>query len=261
MSHLACPRAHPCPFSDLPRARSSWGTAMRRLAWLDLMRGDFGWLLSANTVSNLGDGMRLAAGPLLVASLTTDPVLVAGAVFAQQVPWVLLSLPAGAWADRVDRRRLLVGVNLARAGLAAGLVAAIATGRLSLPLIYVVVFAVGTAEVVADTSSSSLVPALVDDDDLPRANASLVGVFMVGNQFAGPPVGAWAFAVAAALPFGLEAAGFVVAALLLSRITSGAAPRVPPRLGVAGGWRPTSGKGWPGCGPARRSGSWRSSWR
>ncbi len=146
-----------------------------------------------------------------------------GCLFAQQVPWVLLSLPAGAWADRVDRRRLLVGVNLARAGLAAALAAAVATGRLSLALIYLVVFAVGTAEVVADTSSSSLVPALVDDDDLPRANASLVGVFMVGNQFAGPPVGAWAFAVAAALPFGLEAAGFVVAALLLSRITPGAA--------------------------------------
>lgn len=146
-----------------------------------------------------------------------------GCLFAQQVPWVLLSLPAGGWADRVDRRRLLVGVNLARAGLAAALAAAVATGRLSLALIYLVVFAVGTAEVVADTSSSSLVPALVDDDDLPRANASLVGVFMVGNQFAGPPVGAWAFAVAAALPFGLEAAGFVVAALLLSRITPGAA--------------------------------------
>jgi MFS family permease len=86
--------------------------------------GDFAKLWTANAVSNLGDGVTRVAAPLLMASLTGDPALVAGAVLAQQLPW-LLSLPSGASGDRLDRRRLLVAVNLLRGAavlLRAGLV-------------------------------------------------------------------------------------------------------------------------------------------
>ena len=68
--------------------------------------GDFVRLWSASVISNLGDGVTMVAGPLLVASLTNEPALVAGAVFAQQLPWLLFSLPGGAYVDRLDRRRL-----------------------------------------------------------------------------------------------------------------------------------------------------------
>jgi len=176
---------------------------------------DFTRLLAAAVVSNLGDGVRLAAGPLLVAALTSDPALVGGAVFIQQLPWLLLSLPAGAYVDRLDRRRLLVGVSLARALLAAVLTVAVATGTAGVPLVYVVLFAVGVAEVVADNTSSALVPALVAPDELPRANARLTTAFLVGNQFAGPPLGAWLFVAGAAVPFGAEAAGFALTLPLL----------------------------------------------
>jgi len=176
---------------------------------------DFTRLLAAAVVSNLGDGVRLAAGPLLVASLTSDPALVGGAVFVQQLPWLLLSLPVGAYVDRLDRRRLLVGVSLARALLAAVLTVAVATGTAGVPLVYVVLFAVGVAEVVADNTSSALVPALVAPDELPRANARLTTAFLVGNQFAGPPLGAWLFVAGAAVPFGAEAAGFALTLPLL----------------------------------------------
>ncbi len=176
---------------------------------------DFTRLLAAAVVSNLGDGVRLAAGPLLVAALTSDPALVGGAVFVQQLPWLLLSLPAGAYVDRLDRRRLLVGVSLARALLAAVLTVAVATGTAGVPLVYVVLFAVGVAEVVADNTSSALVPALVAPAELPRANARLTTAFLVGNQFAGPPLGAWLFVAGAAVPFGAEAAGFALTLPLL----------------------------------------------
>jgi len=172
---------------------------------------DFTRLLAAAVVSNLGDGVRLAAGPLLVASLTSDPALVGGAVFVQQLPWLLLSLPVGAYVDRLDRRRLLVGVSLARALLAAVLTVAVATGTAGVPLVYVVLFAVG----VADNTSSALVPALVAPAELPRANARLTTAFLVGNQFAGPPLGAWLFVAGAAVPFGAEAAGFALTLPLL----------------------------------------------
>lgn len=166
-------------------------------------------------LGNTADGVRLAAGPLLVASQTGDPALVGLAVFVQQVPWLLFSLPVGAYVDRLDRRRLMVGVSLVRALLASLLAAAVATGSASIALLYAVLFVIGAAEVVADNTSSALVPSVVDPPDLARANARLASAFLIGNQLAGPPLGAWLFVAGAALPFVVEAAGFVVCVPLL----------------------------------------------
>jgi MFS family permease len=188
---------------------------------------DFARLLAASATTNLGDGVRLAAGPLLVASLTEDPLRVAAAVLVQQLPWLLFSLPAGAWIDRLDRRRVVMAVGLARAVLAALLAAAIATDALGLVWLYAVLFAVGIAEVVADNATSALVPALVADEHLPRANARLTAAFMVGNQFAGPPLGAWLFVAGAAWPFGAEAVAFAAAALLVAGMRRRPAPELP----------------------------------
>lgn len=191
-------------------------------------------LLSASAVSNASDGIRLAAGPLLVAARTNDPVLVGGAVFVQQVPWLLLSLPAGAFVDRLDRRRLVLAVNLLRALVAATLALAVAAGTAGIPLIYAVLFAVGVAEVRADNASSALVPAVVAPQQLARANARVTMTFFVGNQFLGLPLGAWLFVVGAALPFAVEAVGFVLAALLLAGLQHRAAP--PPAEPRDRGW-------------------------
>ncbi|XVS67984.1 MFS transporter [Actinosynnema sp. CA-299493] len=104
---------------------------------------DFTKLWFASAVSNFGDGMTMAAGPLLPASLTDDPALVAGAVFAQQLPWLLFSLLSGVLVDRFDRRRLAVAANLARGAVVAGLAVAIWTGHVSLPAVYACLFLLG----------------------------------------------------------------------------------------------------------------------
>lgn len=187
------------------------------------MRADFARLMLASAVSNLGDGVTMVAGPLLVASLTTDPAAVAGAVFVQQVPWLLFALISGAWADRLDRRRLVVVVNLLRGLALAALVAAIAAGVLTVWLIYAVFFLLGTGETLADTASAAFVPAIVPAERLATANSWLGATFTVANQFVAKPLGAWLFVVAAALPFGVNAASFVVAAALIAGIRS-----VPP---------------------------------
>src|SRR5688500_20332591 len=83
----------------------------------------FRWLLSSSWTSNLGDGMALAAGPLLVASQTRDPFLVGLAVVLQRLPWLFFGLVAGVVADRLDRRRIMVAVHLARAAVLGGLCA------------------------------------------------------------------------------------------------------------------------------------------
>lgn len=166
-----------------------------------------------------------AAFPLLVASLTRDPVLVAAATFAGRLPWLLFAVPSGALVDRMNRRRVMVTTNLARTGLVGVLTWSIASGSVSLVLIYVVGFALGTAETFFDTSSEALVPAIVDRDLLPNANARFQLFEWTGNTFIGPPLGAALFGVAAALPFGLNAVSFAVAAGLIALI----AVELPPR--------------------------------
>jgi MFS family permease len=187
---------------------------------------DYAKLWTASAVSNVGDGMMLAAGPLLLASLTDDPALVGGAVFAQQLPWLLFALVSGVYVDRLDRRRLIVVVNLCRGAIVAGLAAAVWADVVTVPLVYLVCFLLGTAETLADNAFSALLPGIVSSRALPRANARLFATNIVGNQLGGPPLGAYLFVVAAAVPFGLDAATFVAAALLIGALRH--RPAEPP---------------------------------
>ena len=179
---------------------------------------DFWKLWTSSAVSNLGDGVTVVAGPLLVASLDPDPAAVAGAAFAQQLPWLLFALISGAWADRLNRRRLVVIVNVFRAGALAVLSAAVAAGVAGIPLVLIVCFLLGTGETLADTASAAFVPAVVPPSSRPRANSLLYANFNLINQFAAKPLGAWLFVVAAALPFGLDAGTFALSALLISTV-------------------------------------------
>src|SRR5687768_8195451 len=78
---------------------------------------EFPKLWAASAASNLGDGVALVAAPLLAATLTHDPALVAGLAFAQRLPWLLFALVSGALADRLDRRRTMATVGTVRAAL------------------------------------------------------------------------------------------------------------------------------------------------
>ena len=195
---------------------------------------DFTRLWTASAVSNIGDGVTMAAGPLLVASVSGNPALIAGAVFAQQLPWLLFALISGAYVDRLDRRRLIVAVNLMRAAALAALAVTIATETVTVPVIYSVLFLLGTGETLADTAAGALLPAVVVPEKLPSANARLYATFTIGNQFVAKPLGAWLFVLSAAAPFGLDALTFAVAAALVARIRSTPAPQPQPRVSLQG---------------------------
>ncbi|MGC4769650.1 MFS transporter [Micromonospora sp. DT44] len=188
---------------------------------------DFTRLWTASAVSNIGDGVTMAAGPLLVASLSDSPALIAGAAFAQQLPWLLFALISGAYVDRLDRRQLVVAVNLVRAVALAGLAATIATETVTVPIIYLALFLLGTGETLADTAMGALLPSVVAPEKLPSANARLYASFTIGNQFIAKPLGAWLFVISAATPFGLDAFTFVVAAALIAGIRPVPAPAQP----------------------------------
>lgn len=189
---------------------------------------DFRWLLGSSWLTNLGDGIAIAAGPLLIASQTRDPVLVSMALLVQWLPGLVFGLYAGVIADRLDRRRLVVGVNLARAVCLGILAWLIWTDQLNASIVLVALFVIAVAETFADTTTSTLLPMMVKKPDLGVANARITAGYVTANQMAGPSLGALLFAAGAALPFVGHAVLMVFGAMLVSRIAGGSTATTTP---------------------------------
>jgi MFS family permease len=180
---------------------------------------DFRKIWPAAAISNLGDGALLAAGPLLVASITTEPAAVGAAVFVQQLPWLLFALFSGALADRLDRRLMVVAADIFRAVVMGALALAVLLDTSPLWAVYVTLFLLGSAETLADNASSALLVTAVPKEHLGLANARLFATGTLLNQLGGPPIGALLFAVGAGVPLVLNAVTFAVAAVLMSRVS------------------------------------------
>lgn len=202
----------------------------------------FRWLLGSSWVSNLGDGIAVTAGPLLVASQTRDPFLVALAVVLQRLPWLLFGLLAGVVADRFDRRRIIMGVHTVRAAALAVLSATIVLDQVDTAVVLVALFVLGTAETFADTTASTLLPMVIERRDLGIGNARLMAGFVTVNQLAGPPLGAALFAAGAVVPFIVQAGCMIASVLMVARIALpahgvGKAARSHIRREIAQGFR------------------------
>lgn len=202
---------------------------------------DFRWLLASSWTTNLGDGITLAAGPLLVASQTHNPLAVAMAAFLQRLPWLIFGLYAGVVADRVSRRLIVIGAGLARAVILILLISAILTHYVDTAVVLAALFLFGVNETLGDTTTSTLLPMLVSKEDLGIANArSLTGV-LVWNQMAGPPIGAALFAAGMALPFVSETVCVLAGVLLFMRVRlpahSGQARLARVHQDIREGWR------------------------
>jgi len=190
--------------------------------------GGLYWRLwSASSASALGDGLRRVALPLLAVHLTTDPRLVALVAAAGTVPWLVFGLPIGALVDRFDRRRTMAAVDLLRTLTVALLAVAVAAGALSIALLVAVTFVLGTGEIFAESAALALVPQLVDTAQLERANGRLQAGEVTAGQFAGQGLGGALFAVALALPFALDAATFLLSAVLVLSLRTATRHRPP----------------------------------
>jgi predicted MFS family arabinose efflux permease len=178
----------------------------------------FRLLMASSWTSNVGDGIALAAGPLLVASKTDHEFLVALAALLQWAPPLVFGLWAGALTDRLDRRLIIITVDLLRALVLVLLAAAVAFDVAPIALVLVAMFLLGTAEVFADNTASTLLPMLVARDDLAIANARLQTGFVTINQLAAPPIGALLFMVGQFIPFAAQALVGVLAVVLIARL-------------------------------------------
>ena len=176
------------------------------------------WL--SGFLADFGDGIRLAAFPLLAAQFTRSPTAVAAVTAVQSLPWLLTGAGAGVLVDRSDRRRLMVVVDVIRAAIIAGLAAAVLTHTAGLALIYLAAFTTGVGSALRDTAAVTCIPRLVDSADLERANARVIAGQIVGHELAGPAAGGWLFGLAAVLPFAVNAGALGIAVLLLLTLPS-----------------------------------------
>jgi hypothetical protein len=214
--------------------------------------GRFALLWAGSTASALGNGLAIVAAPLFVASRTSDPLTVSAASAVSWLPWLLFALPGGVLVDRVDRRRLMIGIDWIRVVAMGVLGLAMATGHASIALLYVSLFVVNTGEIVVRSASQAMIPALVPRARLERANGWLSGGAMLAQGMIAGPLAGFLFAVAASLPFVVNAGAYVASALLVGWIAgthrappgpaapeaSGSAPRARSiRAEILEGWR------------------------
>lgn len=176
----------------------------------------FARLVAASGLSNLADGVFLVALPLVTLGVTRDPAAFASVTLVGRLPWLFFALPAGALADRLDRRRTMTLVNLGRAALIGGLAVVVAGGWERLWVLYLVAFALGTGETLFDTAAQSVLPSVVaDPEQLATANGRLYVVELTANQFVGPPLGGLLAGAALGVALGVSAAAYLVGAGVL----------------------------------------------
>lgn len=175
-------------------------------------------------MSNLADGLAFVSMPLLAASMTDDPRLVAGLATLYALVRLLVALPIGVWVDRFNRRTLIIAANLLRGVALLGLALAIQFGVSTLVVLYATMAVVGTLESLADNAAVAILPSLVDRERLDSANGRVAAAQLVADEFAGPPLGGFLFALAAAVPVfamgGLWAVAGLVALALPPRRSS-----------------------------------------
>lgn len=184
------------------------------------------WLWTASTSGALGDGITLSVLPLLMASLTRNPMIIASLQVAAALPWVVFGLQAGALVDRWDRARVLMGADIARATLVAALGVLVVLHAVSVTALVVFAVAVTIAGILFRSAYVAVLPGLVPPDGLARANSRLKTGETITGTFIGPTLGSTTFALAPWLPILGQAIAFAASVVCLSRLPRRAEPRI-----------------------------------
>ena len=192
---------------------------------------NFWRLLSANSFSNLGDGLYQITIPLLAAQLTRSPTLVAGVSVMLSLPWLVFALQAGSIVDRFDRLRVMLAVNGGRLAILLSLTFLVAGNIASMPVLYVAALLLGVGETLMDTALTSIVPSMVIRERLNWANARITAAQTVMNTFIGPPLAGALAGIGLAIATGTSASMYAAAglALIMMRGVYNPSPQAPPQ--------------------------------
>jgi len=194
-------------------------------------------LWTATAISNLGDGVSMVAYPWLASAVTRSPILIAAAGFASRLPWLVFTLHAGVLTDRFDRRKLIVAMDFMRGLLTVFVGAVVYFNRDSFPALdelttitnlqtnwpiyftlLITAFLFGLAEVLRDNSAQTLMPSVVEKENLERANGRMWSAESLTNSFIGPPLGSLLIGIAIFIPFFFDAVSFFFAVALIASL-------------------------------------------
>ncbi len=175
----------------------------------------FNRLWTSSIISNLADGLLRTVVPIYAISLTESPILISLISAMALLPWLFLAVIIGTLADRIDRKKLLIYSNLLRALVVAVMAAAIASGVMTIYLLLALIFVAGACEVSIDTTAQSMIPELLEKDQLERGNSRLYIAETVISQFIGSPLSGFLYAIAVVVPFYSASAGYLLALALL----------------------------------------------
>src|SRR5262245_10990517 len=180
-----------------------------RHAWGPLAHPLFRALWIASVVSHIGSYMTDVGQGWLMSSLTPSPLTVALLLTAESLPFFALGLPAGALADLVDRRKLLIVTQAAMAIVLGTLAVVTLTGVVTPGMLLALAFALGTANALNDPAWHSAVPELLPKEEL-AAGVTLSGVGINVARTVGPALGGFLVAAAGAgVVFVLNAPSFL----------------------------------------------------
>ena len=177
------------------------------------MNPAFNRMWASSIVSNLADGVMLAAVPLLAISLTDSPILISLIGAMVMLPWLLFAIPIGAIVDRVDRRYIFAGANASRSVVVGVLALLIALDHVTIFWLLAAAFIIGVCEVAADTTAQSLIPQILDEKDFEKGNSRLQISETVIQGFIGAPISGFIYTAAIYLPFFINSLGFAISAL------------------------------------------------
>ena len=194
-------------------------------------------LWTATAISNLGDGVSMVAYPWLASAVTRSPILIAAAGFASRLPWLIFTLHAGVLTDRFDRRKLIVAMDLMRGLLTVFVGLVVFFNKDSFPgldelttitnletnwpiyfTLLITAFLFGLAEVLRDNSAQTLMPSVVDKENLEKANGRMWSAESLTNSFIGPPLGSLLIGIAIFIPFFFDAVSFFFAVALIASL-------------------------------------------
>ena len=203
-------------------------------------------LWTATAISNLGDGVSMVAYPWLASAVTRSPILIAAAGFASRLPWLVFTLHAGVLTDRFDRRKLIVAMDFLRGLLTIAVGIVVYQNRNALPsldeltkitdlqtnwpiylTLLVTAFLFGLAEVLRDNSAQTLMPSVVEQENLEIANSRIWSAESLTNSFIGPPLGSLLIGLAIYLPFFFDATSFFIAVALIASLKGSFRPITP----------------------------------
>lgn len=174
----------------------------------------FNRLWAGSIISNLADGVLIAAAPLLAITLTDSTVLISVIGAMVMLPWLLFAMPIGVMVDRVDRRFILAGSNAIRSAVIGILALGIASGHVTIYWLIISAFVIGVCEVATDTTAQSLIPQILDEQHYEKGNSRLQISETVIQGFIGSPLSGFLYALAIWLPFFINSIGYAVATLL-----------------------------------------------